>query len=164
MFLKMLQCLQENTLLQHRSFLWILRNFLKQLFYRTPPVAAFDFWKHYERALINVFVVLQRIEKNFGLVFFTIGLGTNRFLLAVNTFKICLENVGSFIRSSLFPAAMQQEHVQILIKMFTVNLETCSKVIINTLYLLYPTLFCCFLCQYRTYSVYCDKQGKSAKV
>ena len=105
MFLKMLQCLQENTLLQHRSFLWILRNFLKQLFYRTPPVAAFDFWKHYERALINVFVVLQRIEKNFGLVFFTIGLGTNRFLLAVNTFKTCLENVGCFIMPSLFPAA-----------------------------------------------------------
>lgn len=105
MFLKMLQYPQENTRLQHRSFLWILRSFLKQLFYRTPLGAAFDFWKHYERALINVFVVLQSIEKNFGLVFFTIGLRTNRFLLAVNTFKTCLENVGCFIMPSLFPAA-----------------------------------------------------------
>ena len=89
----------------NRSFLWILRNFSKQLFYRTPPVAAFDFWKHYEGALINVFVVLQSIEKNFVLVFFTTGSGTNRFLFAVNTFKTCLENVGCFIMSSLFPAA-----------------------------------------------------------
>ena len=28
--------------LQHRCFLWILRNFYEQIFYRTPPVAAFD--------------------------------------------------------------------------------------------------------------------------
>ena len=84
-------------------------------------------------------MALQGIEKKLYFIIFLIiiGFGSEQIfdLLAAKTFKTCLENVEYlYIISPSFPAVRTCSNFDT--KILTVYLETCSEVIINTLFTL----------------------------